>query len=310
MGNYNGGEFNLFSFVTGSAFGTVLTAVVQNIISRVFKAVDTGIEKHTSKDARIGRLMCNLVRNQPLIESVQLYEVEQKHEKGFYEYHVRFSGAECKRGVEINALLRAVYRIDEKSFDLWDEVVKSIPEWESYDKESIDLIFNYLMDSLSTICENEKAKLDRVHEPSDITPDYCTGARLLVLCEQLIGIIDEKNRRVNPIAYDGIGRIGLRNEDIEQLLLSKKRTGILGAVLLDRPYIFRNQRNGFNHKRVYVAFPAAGINGKLVIVLLSLCLAKYNELTPSMVNAKVIAIKDKFDQINRKALAHLSEGEL
>lgn len=188
----------------------------------------------------------------PVIESLQLYSISETSEVGETTYQIKYIDGYFKNDVEINAVL-SLHLVTEKcliekfkaiidQFDLYNDGVADTLEKQEALREFLKRAIVENVDEL-------RRKLAVIDSVDSINVSHCCIARLIVAYLSILGCL-EKEVAVG-LEENSLGLAA----DIEQVLFTQKRTGLLGAILLKKySYIFSYKRIGDKEGRFYYTF--------------------------------------------------------
>lgn len=102
------------------------------------------------------------------------------------------------------------------------------------------------------LCSHIKSQLEKIQSVNDIKEIHCDMYRILA---KLLPTISGK-------AFETY----LPNRQIEEALIKRKKNGVLGALVIDDLYVYRNQTSSTKNERVYFVFQHI-INQKNIVLL-------------------------------------------
>lgn len=158
-------------------------------------------------------------------------------------------------GIDINQILQTYYPIDKEYYDqfryiltLW-KIVASKPTNELHSQrylkyvEELDENMAQLFNTLSDILN--QATIDTINEHEE----YYNFYRMLTVLHTILFNMNSINKLPDKFLTKN------KDKNVESFLNNGKRTGILGAILLEDLFIFRHSGPSSKHGRIYVSFP-------------------------------------------------------
>ncbi|WP_294392294.1 hypothetical protein [uncultured Clostridium sp.] len=220
-----------------------------------------------NKINRFEEILKSFVENNVGVDAAQIYKYSSKINGKTMKIRLNYEQGFAYEDVDINGLLQAYYTIDVEYYEkinniveLWNNLIKndniSVLEYEALEEK----LFKSAEDLLTYLIGELKA----ISDTSDIQEYHYTYYRILIL---LINIIAEEK------TFSGV----LDNEVIEQYLIQGKRTGILGAVLLNDNYIFKHVGKSSKNGRIYMSFPIK-LYDENYVVLISISSSLLNDI--------------------------------
>ena len=213
---------------------------------------DADIEIEPNSRAQAKQYLKKYIKGSPAaIESIQLYSYTETASAGKTEFRLEYIDGVRKRGVEINALLGLNLELDEETLSGVKTIIKLYNEYnEEKDPAVLETRRELLNTTITDRTSQIKQKLSSIVQPESVSINDCCLARvLLVYCSILASL----NKETTFVGF-GENSLGLSAE-IEKSLFTLKRTGTLGAILLQSyPYGFYYNRNGNKTGRTYCSF--------------------------------------------------------
>lgn len=213
---------------------------------------DADIEIDPNSRIEAKKYLKKYIKSSPAaIESIQLYSYIETTAAGKTEYRLEYIDGVQKRGVEINALLGLNLELDEETLNSVKAIIKLYNEYnEGKDIATLETRREMLNSTITECSSQIKQKLTSIVQPELISTNDCCLARvLLVYCSILASL-----RKETTFVGFGENSLGLSPE-IEKSLFTLKRTGTLGAILLQScPYGFYYNRSGNKTGRTYCSF--------------------------------------------------------
>ena len=205
----------------------------------------------------INELINDIAEEYNEVESVQAYQYFLgDNDKNKY-IKTSFLTGFANEGIEINSILQGYYTL---SYVLNKKIKKFSEAYDRYHKNVTspeDTVYAHTeyMKWATEICCDLSERLNKLSSVEEIENYHYDEYRILVV---LSSIVHSK----------GVESV-LENQDVECALISKKRTGLLGTIILHRPYFFKNC-NSLTKKRVYLCLPYNSIKKKRIILLLAI----------------------------------------
>ena len=175
------------------------------------------------------------------IESIQAYQYSIKDDEHSKYIKTNFLAGWANERIDINSILQAYYRFP---YSVYKKINSFSSDYEeSARAESAEKKIAKKTDYLEKgkrLSEELLSSLNAIKDVESINEYHCELYRTLLV---VLNAINGK-----PVES------ALKEELIETALITKKRTGLLGAIFLQDIYIFKNQ-NSLSKKRIYFAFP-------------------------------------------------------
>lgn len=183
------------------------------------------------------------------VESIQVYKVELTNTHECKQIKIDFESGSAKQDIDINSVLQSYYNVPYaiykkasvfSKYYSSDESVNSIEMAESVGKE---------------LCSSIVESLNKIEGVDDIGQYHYEMYRIL---SSVMPAIDRKS-------YHSF----LENAEIESKLASGKRTGLLGSIILNGLYVFKNQNSNIKNGRLYMSFPLERDKNTIILVTLN-----------------------------------------
>ena len=175
------------------------------------------------------------------IESIQAYQYLIKDDEHCKYIKTNFLAGWANERIDINSILQAYYRFP---YSVYKKINSFSSDYEeSARAESAEKKIAKKTDYLEKgkkLSEDLLSSLNSIKDVESINEYHCELYRTLLV---VLNAINGK-----PVES------ALNDESIETALITKKRTGLIGAIFLQDIYIFKNQ-NSLSKKRIYFAFP-------------------------------------------------------
>ena len=185
------------------------------------------------------------------IESIQLYSYCETKAEHSVEYSIEYIDGVKKPNVEINALLGMNLSLD---IDTFEEAQGIITFYNNYNnaanEQQLDTSKTVLEEAITKGTKRIKSILAEIEQTDTVKSADCSLARVLMIYCSILASLEKETTFVGF----GDNALGL-TKDIEQTLFTNKRTGVLGAILLQNyPYGFYYNRNSDKSGRTYCSF--------------------------------------------------------
>ncbi len=223
---------------------------------------ETAIPKNALEKKACTVIQKLLNKSHYAIECIQLYTIQANTDQTITSFQIDFLGGSSKQGVNINALFSTSLKIPTEHITsmetiqtLYTQFIAEGNVTESQENAVSVLILNEI--------KKLKQTLNGIKSTNEISENECYLARILLVYLSLYATINEHD------TYIGLGRecLDLKNPDLEPLLFTYERTGILGAILLNQiPYVFSYRRGGGKTGRFYYTFSCGSKKKYIVLV--------------------------------------------
>lgn len=190
------------------------------------------------------------VDNNISVDSAQLYYYSSKIDKKKLIIKLHNEEGYACEGIDINNILQSYYTMDEKTYKTLKEILSIRRRYTDlkgkfeYSQNEVEMLYNSYMRKTMMLAKLLIKDLDNIKNVNDITEENFSQYRLVSI---LASFIFDKQEG-NLLAELNI----LKNSSIEDYLKEAKRTGILGAVLIEDTFIFKHVRNNSKDGRMYV----------------------------------------------------------
>lgn len=185
------------------------------------------------------------------IESIQLYSYSVTSFENETKYWIEYIDGVKKPHVEINALLGLNLSLDTETVSEVKDIVKLYNDYNgAKDSATLKTRLRLLNTTVEQRSSKIKMRLSHLGQPEDVSVYDCCLARVLHVYCSIMASLEKETTFVGF----GNNSLGL-SKDIETALFAFKRTGVLGAILLqDYPYGFYYNRTGEKSGRTYCSF--------------------------------------------------------
>ena len=200
-------------------------------------------------------LMRKLVNNFPYLECVQIHNWSMRVEENNLIFKLTYDNSYVKEGVNINNINQQYYKIDK---DIYRQFKRTIDYYKMY-KDSLD-------EELVVTIANDFARiLNSI--PNNYTPEYDRIISIIIrILESILprqafesifnsnsSYIDNDNTD-NEVGYEN-NQDSIDEADETERVIEYKRTGILGAILMNSDYMYEyEKRNESKLYRRYFSF--------------------------------------------------------
>ncbi|MBR5021632.1 MAG: hypothetical protein IKY18_00275 [Oscillospiraceae bacterium] len=190
----------------------------------------------------LNKTLLTVVDENEHIESMQAFQHRVKNDDGRKYIKLSYLAGAANERIEINTILQTYfyfsYPIHKKIRNVSSRYNKYLCETDPIQKEEYWTDF---ADAGNELCNQLKDSLDALNSVSEIEERHCDMYRVLAkLLPTIAGVAIESF---------------LQKSDVEEALVKRKKTGILGALVINDLYIFRNRTSVTKGNRIYFAFP-------------------------------------------------------
>ena len=198
------------------------------------------------------------------IESIQLYSYCETKAEHSVEYSIEYIDGVKKPNVEINALLGMNLSLD---IDTYEEAQGIITFYNNYNnaanEQQLDTSKTVLEEAITKGTKRIKNILAEIEQTDTVKSADCSLARVLMIYCSILASLEKETTFVGF----GDNALGL-TKDIEQTLFTNKRTGVLGAILLQNyPYGFYYNRNSDKSGRTYCSFVCSNKEKEYLVLI-------------------------------------------
>ena len=196
---------------------------------------------------RWAELLKKFVDGKAIVDSAQIYRIIRNKDRKRIVITLHYEKGYCKVGMDINALLQTKYILNDDVYKMFRRGVlrrwirlknEHLKNWEAAE------LYNAMSEAAKEICEIIFKRLKKINSIGVIEENDFSYYRLLSILSLLLTGGDK------PIAYDEVSD----KKEINQYLRRGKRTGVLGAVLLEDVFIFSHKGESKKKGRMYVSF--------------------------------------------------------
>lgn len=189
------------------------------------------IKKNKSKD-----LMRKLVNNFTYIECVQIHDWSMRVEEENLVFIIKYDNSYVKEGVDINNINQQYYKVNK---NIYRKFKRAIDYYKMYKDSLDDEIVGRISDDFAAILNNI---------PDNYTPEYDRIINIIVtilesiLPEEVLKNIFNANSSYTEIDK-GDNESSENIDEEEEKILEYKRTGILGAILMNSDYMYEYEKS-------------------------------------------------------------------
>jgi len=189
----------------------------------------------------------SLVDSNCLIESAQIYKytfkMDEKQQKVVLK--LNFEEGYAYERIEINNILQTYYEFSLDHYKGMQEISKlrklTADDYIADSEDIINTIYDNMIERSIILMDDLYAKLEDLKiSYSSLSDENAIYLRLLLILLEL---------SQGALAVEGI----LPDSELESTLLSRKRTGILGAILLEDAYVFKHNGKSSKKGRMYLS---------------------------------------------------------
>lgn len=176
------------------------------------------------------------------VESIQAFQFWPKNDNSRKYIKLCYLAGIANERIEINTILQTYYYF---TYSIYKKIRTVSGHYSNYISENDPVRKEYAQTAFlndgKELCEILLNSLNDIQSVDEIGDFHCEMYRVLA--------------RLLPAISDKAIESFLHNQEVEMALIKRKKTGILGAVILDDLYIFRNQNSLAKGDRVYFTFP-------------------------------------------------------
>lgn len=212
----------------------------------------------------ISYIKAKINKSHPCIESIQLYRYSISETGGTVDYDLEYIDGARRDKVEINALIGLNLHLNKETVAEVKAIMSLYNDYMNPEtKEQIDTYRQLLIVAIDKGTQRIMKKLESIQDVKDVKSTDCSLARVLMVYCSILASLDKETTFVGF----GDNALGI-NKEIEHALFTYKRTGVLGAILLqDYPYAFYYNRNGDKTGRIYCSFVCSNEAGNYLALI-------------------------------------------
>lgn len=223
-----------------------ITAVVILLICIVVYIIQLyNSKKHivSSEDLNsINSILSKIVEENEYVESMQAFQYTAKNGQNEKYIKLNYIAGSANERIEINTILQTYFYF---SYSLYKKITRVSGYYDTYCKETDpvkkDGLRTIFMKEGNSLCVELLKSLEKISCEDDINERHCDMYRVLA--------------KVFPTISGRAIESFLKDKSIELSLIKHKKTGILGAIVINDLYIFKNQSSVSKSNRIYFAFP-------------------------------------------------------
>ena len=206
------------------------------------------------KQSIFNDLLQQFVSNTTNIDSAQIYSYSTCQSGQYVQIKISSAASYAGEGVDINQILQTYYPIEHQIYDQFIEIVHLWKKREAGLNDQVspfeyEQLQNQLLCKIQDLFAQIHQELEQATRESILlNPTLFNHYRIMTLLYQISNPSDTMN--ITPQFLQD-------NHDLEEFLATGKRTGVLGAVLLQQTFIFRHAGASAKHGRIYICFPLA-----------------------------------------------------
>ena len=190
----------------------------------------------------LNKTLITVVDENEHIESMQAFQHRVKNGEGRKYIKLNYLAGAANERIEINTVLQTYfyfsYPTHKKMRNVSSRYDKYLSETDPIQKESYKTEF---LEAGNELCNQILDSLNAINSVAEIEELHCDMYRVLA-------------KLLSTISGEAIESF-LKNSKVEEALIKRKKTGILGALVINDLYIFRNQTSISKGNRIYFAFP-------------------------------------------------------
>ena len=190
----------------------------------------------------LNKTLMTVVDENEHIESMQAFQHRIKNGEGRKFIKLSYLAGVANERIEINTVLQTyfyfTYPTHKKMRNVSLRYDKYLSEADPIQKESYKTEF---LEAGNELCNQLLDSLNAISSAAEIKELHCDMYRVLA---KLLPTI-------SGVAIESF----LENSEVEEALIKRKKTGVLGALVINDLYIFRNQTSIAKGNRIYFAFP-------------------------------------------------------
>lgn len=257
----------------------VLFAVIFFVCTIAYVVQQSWAQSKTVSSDELSRLTATLLTvldENEYIESMQAFQYRVKNGDGRKYIKLCYLAGAVSERIEINTVLQTYFYF---TYPIYKKIRNVSARYNTYLNEMDPILReSYKTDFLKVgieLCGQLKDSLDALNSAAEVQELHCDMYRVLA---KLLPTVSE-------VAIESF----LEKSDVEEAILKRKKTGILGALVINDLYIFRNQTSLTKGNRIYFAFPYSPEND--IVLLGSIDGEYFDELSTVEAYCKSIVSK-------------------
>lgn len=176
------------------------------------------------------------------VDSLQLYKYNNFNDKYGSHIQCNFIGGVAKQGYEINAIQQTYFDFPHKLYKKIDKIAEAYRIYKNEEEQRKSLLKKGLKEKIEDVMSDITKELGNLNPADEISEEAYSIYRMY---NCYLGLPDFN------LDLD----LSTINENLKNALNTEKRNNILGAMLLDDLYIFRNENSLNKKNRLYFSFP-------------------------------------------------------
>ncbi len=187
-------------------------------------------------------LLSEVLNKNEYVESIQAYQYQVKNDKSGKYIKLNYVCGVADERIEINSIMQTYFYFP---YSIYKKICAVSGYYGDYKREKDPIKKEHKFDTFRE--EGEKLakelldSLKQINTSQEIEEYHCEMYRVAL---RILSAIQDK-------AVLSI----LNNKEVEQTLIKRKKTGILGSVVLSDMYVFRNQNSLEKTDRLYITMP-------------------------------------------------------
>ncbi len=191
---------------------------------------------------QVEKVCANVVNNIEFVDSAQAYQYWVKNDNDSKYIKVCYLAGSVDERIDINSIMQTYYYIPH---GLGKKLKNIMSQYSNYIKESdatrkLDYKERY-KELGKEICESALSSLNKIESIDQIGKYHCELYRITLRILSLIS--DEPIETI------------MKNREIENEIIHRRKTGILGSIIIPDSYVFKNQTSSTKTNRIYLTFP-------------------------------------------------------
>lgn len=200
-----------------------------------------------AQGVRYEEVLKDFVNKKTIVDSAQIYRITRNKEGKRIIITLNHVKGYCKAGMDINSLLQTKYVLNYDVYKAFRRGVfrkwcrlknENLRSWEAIE------LYNSISVSARKIINIIYKRLNKMDRIGIVEDNDFSYYRLLSILSLILTGGD------NLITFDDI----TKDNDVNQYLRKGKRTGVLGAILLEDIFIFSHKGESRKNGRMYVSF--------------------------------------------------------
>lgn len=184
----------------------------------------------------------NYVDSFEYIQSIQAYQAWIKNDSNCKYIKVCYLTGAADERIDINSIMQSYFYFP---YSIYKKITTTSAYYDQYQaatEPTKQLAYkNNFMKAGQELCDEILTSLNNLQTEDEIGLYHCELYRTFV-------------RFFSAITGKAVVRV-LENENIENALRKKRKSGLLGAIILNDVYVFRNENSINKTDRIYFAFP-------------------------------------------------------